>query len=82
MDRILLFAVGGNLVDSATFIIGNVDATKKLTFQVDNQTTATDLTLNTGAQTDNVTLTVPTLTGPATLPTMALMIASPFIIFY
>jgi hypothetical protein len=60
-----------SLIDSATFVVGNGDPTKRLTVEVDNQTTATLLTLNTGAQTLDRTLSVPVLSGNDTIATLA-----------
>lgn len=56
-----------SVVDSGFFVIGSSDPTKRLNFEVDAQTTGDTLTINTGAQTDSRTLTVPVLTGNATL---------------
>ncbi len=56
-----------SVVDSGFSIIGSADATKKMMFEVDAQTAADVLTINTGAQTDSRTLSVPVLTANATL---------------
>lgn len=56
-----------SVVDSGFFVVGSADATKRLNFEVDAQTAGDTLTINTGAQTDSRTLTVPVLTGNATL---------------
>lgn len=59
-----------SVIDSGFSIIGSADATKKLMFEVDAQTANDTLTINTGAQTDSRTLTVPVLTGNRTLATI------------
>jgi hypothetical protein len=55
------------VVDGNFSILGSSDPTKTIKFEVDAQTTADDLTINSGAQTDDRTLTVPVLTGNRTL---------------
>jgi hypothetical protein len=55
------------VIDSNFSIIGSGDATKALKFEVDAMTGNDDLTISTGAQTDDRTLTVPVLTANATL---------------
>lgn len=61
------------VVDGNLEITGSSDATKKLKFEVDALTAAKTLTLATGAQTLDRTLTVPVLSGNDTL--MALGVA-------
>lgn len=56
-----------SVVDSGFFVIGSSDPTKRLNFEVDAQSTGDTLTIDAGAQTDSRTLTVPVLTGNATL---------------
>lgn len=60
-----------SVVDSGFFVIGSSDPTKRLNFEVDAQSTGDTLTINTGAQTDSRTLTVPVLTGNATIATLS-----------
>lgn len=59
-------------IDATTFVVGDLDSTKRLTFQVDTQATASTLTLDVGAQSASRTLTVPVLTGSDTLATLSL----------
>jgi hypothetical protein len=55
-------------VQDGTFAIaGSADRTKTIKFEVDAQTTADDLTINSGAQTDDRTATFPVLTGNSIL---------------
>lgn len=58
------------VIDGNFSILGNVDATKKLTFQVDTQATASTLTIDVGAQSASRTLLVPVLAGTDTLMTL------------
>lgn len=58
------------VVDGGFSITGSSDATKTIKFEVDAQTAGDTLTINSGAQTDSRTLTVPVLTGNATLTTL------------
>lgn len=58
-------------VDSVFKIIGDVDSTKSLNFQVDTQATASQLTLDVGAQTTSRVLSAPVLTGAATLAVLS-----------
>lgn len=60
-----------SVIDSGFSIIGSADATKKLMFEVDAQTANDTLTINTGAQTDSRTLTIPVLSGNDTLAALA-----------
>ena len=55
------------VVDSGFTIVGSSDATKTLKFEVDAQSAGADLTIDTGAQTTDRTLTVPVLAGNRTL---------------
>lgn len=55
------------VVDSGFAIVGSSDATKTIKFEVDAQTTGDDLTINSGAQTDDRTVSFPVLTGNRTL---------------
>jgi hypothetical protein len=55
------------VVDGNFSILGSSDPTKTIKFEVDAQTTADDLTINSGAQTDDRTISVPVLTANATL---------------
>lgn len=56
-----------SVVDSGFSIIGSSDATKTIKFEVDGQTAGDDLTINSGAQTDDRTATFPVLTGNSIL---------------
>jgi hypothetical protein len=59
-------------VQDGTFAIaGSADRTKTIKFEVDAQTAADDLTINSGAQTDDRTLSVPVLTANATLAVLS-----------
>jgi len=60
-----------SVIDSGFFIIGSADATKRINFEVDAQTAGDTLTINTGAQTDSRTLSVPVLAGSDTIATLA-----------
>jgi hypothetical protein len=62
---------GLTVTDSLFNIVGNVDPTKRLNFQTDSQATLSRLTFDVGAQTADRTLTVPVLTGNATLATLS-----------
>lgn len=53
--------------DNNFIIVGSSDATKTLKFEVDAQSAGADLTINTGAQTTDRTLSIPVLTGDRTL---------------
>ncbi len=53
------------VIDANFSIIGSGDASKKLKFEVDAQTTGKTLTVNTGAQTADRTATMPVLAGAA-----------------
>lgn len=55
------------VVDGNFTITGSSDATKTIKFEVDAQTTGDDLTINSGAQTDDRTATFPVLTGNSIL---------------
>jgi hypothetical protein len=55
------------VVDGNFSILGSSDPTKTIKFEVDAQTTADDLTINSGAQTDDRTATFPVLTGNSIL---------------
>jgi hypothetical protein len=55
------------VVDSGFTIVGSTNSNRTLKFEVDAQSANVDLTINTGAQTADRTLTVPVLTGDATL---------------
>ncbi len=59
------------VVDGNFSILGSSDATKTIKFEVDAQTAADDLTINSGAQTGDRILTVPVLTADATLMTLS-----------
>ena len=59
------------VADSAFTIVGSADATKTLKFEVDAQTAGADLTINTGAQTVDRTLTAPVLGANDTIATLA-----------
>lgn len=59
------------VIDGNFRIIGSSDTTKTMRFEVDAQTAADDLTINSGAQTDDRTLSVPVLTGSDTIATLA-----------
>lgn len=61
------YANTANVKDSSFAICGNGDISKRLVVEVDAQTTGDTLTISTGAQTDSRTLSVPVLTGNATL---------------
>lgn len=67
MDRILAFSYPVTFPDNQFWITGSSDATKTIKFEVDAQTTGDDLTINSGAQTDDRTVTFPVLTGNRTL---------------
>lgn len=54
------------VVDSVFSIVGNLDASKKMVFQVDTQATASTLTYDVGAQTAGRTVFTPVLTANAT----------------
>ncbi len=58
-------------LDSVFKIVGDLDATKSLNFQVDTQATASQLTLDVGAQTASRTLFAPVLTANATLAALS-----------
>jgi hypothetical protein len=55
------------VVDGNFSILGSSDSTKTIKFEVDAQTAADDLTINSGAQTDDRTATFPVLTGNSIL---------------
>lgn len=55
------------VVDGNFSITGSSDATKTIKFEADAQSAGADLTINSGAQTADRTLTVPVLTGNRTL---------------
>lgn len=59
------------VIDGNFTIIGSVDSTKKLAFEVDAQTAGKKLTIDTGAQTVDRTLTVPVLAGNDTIAALA-----------
>lgn len=59
------------VVDSGFSIVGSSDATKTMRFEVDAQAAGADLTIDAGAQTADRTLSVPVLTGNATLATLS-----------
>lgn len=61
------FLASSPLVDATTFVVGDLDPTKRITFQADTQATASTLTIDVGAQTASRTLTVPVMTGNRTL---------------
>ncbi len=61
----LLQEVSENVADDSFFIVGTTDATKRLRFEVESQTTGKTMTVDTGAQTLSRTLTVPVLAGAA-----------------
>lgn len=61
MQALLSFL--GTVVDSFFTIVGNLDASKKMVFQVDTQATASTMTYDVGAQTAGRTVTVPVLTA-------------------
>ena len=67
MDRILAFSYPVTFPDNQFWITGSSDATKTIKFEVDAQTTGDDLTINSGAQTDDRTVSFPVLTSNATL---------------
>ena len=67
MDRVLAFSYPVTFPDNQFSIVGSSDATKTIKFEVDAQSAGADLTLNTGAQTADRSLTVPVLTADATL---------------
>lgn len=56
-----------SVVDGNFSVVGSGDSTKTIKFEVDAQTTADDLTINSGAQTDDRTVSFPVLTANATL---------------
>ncbi len=58
------------VVDGSFSITGSSDATKTIKFEVDAQTASDDLTINSGAQTDDRTLSIPVLTGNDTIGTL------------
>jgi len=58
---------GLTVVDSGFTITGSSDATKTLKFEVDAQSAGVDLTIDTGAQTADRTLTIPVLAGNRTI---------------
>ena len=60
-----------NAIDSGFFVVGSSDATKRIAFEVDAQTAGDTLTINSGAQTDSRTLSVPVLGGNDTIETLA-----------
>ncbi len=66
-----LLAVALTVTDANFRIVGSGDATKKLAFEVDAQTTGKVLTLDTGAQTVDRTLSIPVLGGSDTIMTLA-----------
>ena len=70
MQPILGFRYPLNIPDNQFSVIGNLDATKTLVFQVDTQATASTLTLDVGAQAASRTLLVPVLAGTDTLMTL------------
>ncbi len=63
----LLQSEAESVVDANFTIIGSADASKKLKFEVDAQTTGKTATINTGAQTADRTVTLPVLAGNDTL---------------
>ncbi len=67
----LLTEVTESVTDDTFFIVGSVDVTKRLKFEVELQTTGKTLTIDTGAQTASRTLSVPVLSGSDTLATWA-----------
>jgi hypothetical protein len=56
-----------SVVDGNMSIVGSGDPTKTLKFEVDAQSANADLTIDTGAQTVDRTLSIPVLTGNRTL---------------
>jgi hypothetical protein len=66
------FLAASPLVDASTFVVGDLDATKRLGFQADTQATASTLTIDVGAQTASRTLLVPVLTASDTIATLGL----------
>jgi uncharacterized coiled-coil protein SlyX len=64
-------AVGGNLIDASTFIVDDLDPTKKLGFQIAGNAANRVLTLNTSQTTDQA-LTLPDITEPDTALVSAL----------
>ena len=67
LDTTTVFAA---IVAATYYIVGNVDATKRLAFQVDTQSPATTLTIDTGAQTASRTMTHPVLAANGTYATL------------
>ncbi len=63
--------VATTAIDSTFRVLGSSDATKKLAFEVDAQTAGKVLTIDTGAQTLDRTLSVPVLAGADTIATLA-----------
>lgn len=68
LDTTTLFAT---IVDSAFFVIGNADATKRVAFQADTQGAGFTLTYDVGAQTASRVLSAPVLTADATLAALS-----------
>ncbi len=61
------------IADSSFTITGSSDTTKRLKFEVDAMTANDDLTISSGAQTDDRTLSIPVLAGNDTLATLAVV---------
>lgn len=62
-----LAAFGLTITDAKFIITGSSDATKTLKFECDAQTAGADLTIDSGAQTVDRTISLPVLTGNRTL---------------
>ena len=60
------------VIDGDFSILGSSDATKKMAFEVDSQTTGKTLTIATGAQTVDRTLSVPVLSANDTIAVLGL----------